>query len=141
MRTIINHINTFTPTLNLALEPIKSWFSVREVNHVSELSDEYERVCHQHISANKWVMMVGADIHSLKKVSMDLVDRKKLLLLHSNKISVGLSDIEKALRSGNCSAVILCNSNYSEAQLSSLHESARVGNTQCILLNCTNQLH
>lgn len=141
MRNTANYRFESNSGLACNVEKLEPWFDVRQVNHINQLSSEYQELCQKHDHSKKWILMVDAERESLKKLNHQKVDQSKVLLVNSNKVKVNITAIEKALSSGNCSAVILCDSIFEEAQIAQLTESARKGKTKCILLNRSNALH
>ena len=141
MRHATNYKFQKPSVLQNNITPIEPWFDIRQVSHVSQLSSEYQHLCQKHDCSKKWILMIDAERQSLKNVNHAQFDQSKVLLVNSNKVKIDLAAIEKALSSGNCSAVILCDSIFEEKQIAQLRESARKGKTKCILLNRSNALH
>ncbi len=141
MRNAANYTYEKITKFSSNIEQLEPWFDVRHVSNVSQLSSEYQDLCLKHERNNKWILMVDAEVDSLRRVSHDQFDKSKVLLVNSNKVKVNLAAIETALCSGNCSAVILCDSMFEDEQIEKLCESARRGKTKCILLNRSNKLH
>ncbi|WP_286267208.1 hypothetical protein [Thalassotalea atypica] len=131
--SLFEHVNN--------VDTLEPWIDVKEVKQSQKLSNEYAQLCQKHDKSNKWILMVDPQVNSLRKVSHTSVDKSKLLLLNSHKVKVDIAAIEKALCSGNCSAVILCDAMFEQEEISKLSASARKGKTKCILLNHSNQLH
>lgn len=136
-------INDF---LSISTSSTDQWIDIREVDNNDQLLNEYEQLCQQHKNKNKWILMIDPEVDSLKQINPNQIDTSKVLQVNSKKVHVSIENIEKALSSGNCSAVVLCNSllkqsQLTKPQLAQLCSSAKKGNTQCILLNQSNTLH
>lgn len=136
--TQTTEINDF---LTIGTSSADKWIDVREVDNNGQLLNEYEQLCQQHKNKNKWILMIDPEVNSLKQINHKQIDTSKVLQVNSKKVHLSLENIERALSSGNCSAVVLSNTLLKQTQLTQLCNSAKKGNTQCILLNQSNTLH
>ena len=114
---------------------LNPWLDVQEVNQNEKLANTYQRICQKHTNKSKWILMVNPESGSLKQLSQQDALNSNVLRIHSNKVNVDVEAIKVALRTGNCSAVILCNSIFNETEIDELVASAKLGKTKCILLN------
>jgi len=127
--------------LSVNASTAERWIDIREVNTNGQLLSEYKQLCQQHENEKKWILMIDPELNSLKQINPKQIDTSRVLHINSKKVPISIESIEKALSSGNCSAVVLCNSLLKQPQLTQLCNSAKKGKTQCILLNQSNTLH
>jgi len=113
---------------------ITPWLDVKKINNAT-LPLAYQQICQKHNQQDKWILMVNPEPKSLKQLNHDNNVANHVLRVFSNKVKVDIDNIKKALHSGNCSAVILCDAIFSQEEIDQLLASAQQGKTKCILLN------
>ncbi|WP_085297107.1 hypothetical protein [Cognaticolwellia mytili] len=121
----------------------KQWCNIINVEDSLDLSKEYQNICQNHYTDNKWILMINPENESLDQLAdMGKIDPAKILKVNANKVSVNFEHIKKALLKGNCSALILSNAQFNQAELNELSSCAALGKTQCILLQqVTEKMH
>ncbi len=137
-----NNISKLNVTTLEAVNDSKQWLSIKDINNVDSLTEQYSTIYQKHHVNNKWILMINPENSSLE--SMENISKKsfsKILRVNSNKVNVRLENIETALRKGNCSAVIINNASFTDIELAQLYSSAKEGNTQCIILNNKKLIH
>jgi len=119
-----------------------SWLNVNEIKSESNIASHYANLCQKHEQKNKWILMVNPEEKPLETLSTNAkINTANILRVNGNNKPIKLTNIKMALKTGNCSAVILCNTSFKEEEISQLMSSAKKGKTQCILLNNQNTLH
>ncbi|MGF1704188.1 cell division protein FtsZ [Photobacterium makurazakiensis] len=111
--------------------PIEVCFS----DHMHTQLAYFLRILKQASQQNRWIMFIGQDAlvdkSLLKSAGIDL---NKVLVLTNKK---GISDqqlVEKALRTGNCSAVI--STGYvADFESASIRQAAQDGNSYAFIIN------
>ncbi len=137
-----NHISNLNLINSKATNDDHHWLTVKSVDTASELTNEYNNICENYCSKNKWVLMINPESESLDQLaSSQNTHSEKILRVHSNKVNVSVNNIKTALDKGNCSVVVLCNPTFSENQLMQLSDYAKEGKTQCIVLKSNPVLH
>lgn len=113
-----------------------SWVEVINAHCNQDTAEIYSSVCKSHQLDNKWILMINPEDEKLESLSRQKsIDAEKILRVHTSKTLTNVNNIAKALKKGNCAAIILCNSNVESHQLHHLISSANQGKTKCIMLN------
>jgi len=109
---------------------------------VNQQTQTLANIYSTHKKQNKWIMMIDAEDNALKSLSQENdINTKKILKVHSNKVKVHAESIEKALKRGNCSAVVLCKQLFAQSQIDKLSKQAAQSNTDFIVLNNLTTVH
>jgi len=135
-----NDLNNRTVTCEMVNND--PWLNVNEIKSESNIANHYAKLCQKHEQKNKWILMVNPEEKPLETLSTnEKINTANILRVNGNNKPIKLINIKTALKTGNCSAVILCNTSFKEEEISQLMISAKKGKTQCILLNNQNTLH
>ena len=119
----------------------KTWLNIENLEGQLTIAKQYADICLQHEMKNKWILMVDPEVKSIESLSLNSkINTANILRVNSHKQGLKLNNIKTALKTGNCSAVVLCNSAFKAVEIDQLMRCAEKGNTQCILLN-NNPLH
>ncbi|NQY63659.1 MAG: hypothetical protein HRT38_07960 [Alteromonadaceae bacterium] len=119
-----------------------NWMDIRNIKDQHQLAQQYEKICQQHGQDNKWILMINPEDKSLETLyASGKINTTKILRVNANKQTINIANIKTALKTGNCSAVILCNASIKEEEINQLTLCAQKGKTQCIVLKNTTTLH
>ena len=117
---------------------IKQWCNIIQVKNSVDLSEEYQNICQNHHTDNKWILMINPENESLDQLSnTGRINPEKILKVNANKVNVNLEHIKNTLLKGTCSAMVLSNAEFNQTEMSELTRCAMLGKTQCILLQKT----
>lgn len=133
-------LKNITPALTSEAEDL--WLNIRNIENEQQLSEQFSDICQRHHQQRKWILVINPEKLSLDILSHSaLVDSSKILRVNTNKVKVNLKNIEKALCTGNCAAVILCNTTLAQNQMSHLANCAQNGRTPCFVLTNNTRVH
>ncbi len=111
-------------------------------NVIQQQQKTLANIYSNHKAENKWILMIDPEDTALKSLSQgNDIDTKKILKVHSNKVRIEAKSIHKALRKGNCSAVILCKQLFTQNQIDWLSQQAQLSNTDFIVLDAPLTVH
>ena len=121
---------------------VHHWLDIRNFKDQQQLAQQYANICQQHQQDKKWILMINPEDKSLETLyASGKISTTKILRVNAHKQSINMSNIEMALKTGNCSAVILCNASFKEEEINQLTACAQKGKTQCIVLKSMPTLH
>tara|TARA_B110000238_G_C16088505_1_gene422719 strand:+ start:376 stop:804 length:429 start_codon:yes stop_codon:yes gene_type:complete len=132
---------------NLRLSPVvidnsQSWFNIRNIASVNQISSIYDTVCRQHQHKKKWILMINPEDEMLENLAnIENIDTTKILRVSIKDNMFNLKSIKNILTQGNCSAIILSDTHLKIDEISELSHCAKQGKTQCIVLNNAITLH
>lgn len=130
---------------NLALGPQyneKTWINIINCKSATELTTAYKSILSSISSQNKWTLMVNPEVKMLEKMSLQsTINSAKILKVNAHKIKINIDNIVLALRTGNCSSVILCDPKLTQKELASLEIAAKKGNTRCTIIHSEPTIH
>ena len=132
---------------NLRLSPVvidnsQSWFNIRNIASVNQISSIYDTVCRQHQHKKKWILMINPEDEMLENLAnIENIDTTKILRVSIKDNTFSLKSIKNILTQGNCSAIILSDTHLKIDEISELSHCAKQGKTQCIVLNNAITLH
>ena len=102
----------------------------------SEIGQVYADVCKAHQLNNKWIMMIDPEDEALNSICFESeLDTKKILKVDTDGKQLSLETLEKTLKQGNCSAVIVGNKAFDSESMARLNKCAQAGNTTCVVLD------
>lgn len=101
----------------------------KQANKITDL-------CLSHQQNKKWILLIDSDEKARDVISADNnIDKSKILHINSDKVRLSANNIETALSTGNCSAVVLLENNLQQEQLSHLNKCAQASNTTFMVLD------
>ncbi|NQY36098.1 MAG: hypothetical protein HRT37_14220 [Alteromonadaceae bacterium] len=119
-----------------------NWLDIRNIKDQHQLAQQYTTICQQHEQDNKWILMINPEDKSLETLyASGKINTTKILRVNAKRQTININNIATALKTGNCSAVILCNASIKEEEIHQLSAFAQKGKTQCIVLKTTTTLH
>jgi cell division inhibitor SulA len=134
----INHLR-LSPVV---LDNSQSWFDIKNIASVNQISSIYDTVCRQHQHKKKWILMINPEDEMLENLAnIENIDTTKILRVSIKDNMFNLKSIKNILTQGNCSAIILSDTHLKNNEISELSHCARQGKTQCIVLNNAITLH
>ncbi|WP_448568513.1 hypothetical protein [Thalassotalea ganghwensis] len=108
----------------------------------SDLVQQYRSICQQFHNESKWVLFINAHQDVLIQIAKDQKNQRiNVLNINTQKATITLEHIIKALRQGHCQAIILCDPTLSNSDIKKLEESACSGRSKCVILNTFAAMH
>lgn len=102
----------------------------------SEISRVYAHVCIAHQVDKKWIMMIDPEDELLSSICTEhQLDTNKILKVDTDGKQLSIETLEKTLKQGNCSAVIVGKNRFDNESIARLNKSAQAGNTTCVVLD------
>jgi len=132
---------------NLRLSPVvmdnsQSWFDIKNIASINQISKIYDTVCRQHQHKKKWILMINPEDEMLENLAnIENIDTTKILRVSIKDNMFNLKSVKNILTKGNCSAIILSDTHLKIDEISELSSCARQGKTQCIVLHNAITLH
>ncbi len=121
----------------------KSTFSNQDAtikNHI--ISQEISELCTKHKNNKKWILLINNEESTVSTLQQQRsIDTSKVLHINNGKVKVNADNIETALSTGNCSAVVLADNNLQTEQIIHLHKCAKRSNTAFVLLDNVSGFH
>lgn len=134
---LINNNLATKPFVNPILNEDKNsqWCNIVNITNSCDISENYQNICKNHCTDNKWILMINPDEKPLDQLSAaGKINPTKILKVNANKVNVNFQHIRNTLLKGTCSAIILSKTIFSQAELNELAHCAEQGKTQCILM-------